>query len=87
MIKVKIYTKENCPACMMTKKLFNELGVDYKEVAVLQDSPMLEVLRKQGWHSFPVVEWLDDKGIGDAWSGFKPDNIKEVANYYGQSIN
>ena len=39
MIKVKIYTKDYCPACMMTKKLFN------------------------------------------------PDNIKEVASYYGQSIN
>ncbi|PWT67804.1 NrdH-redoxin, partial [Limosilactobacillus reuteri] len=51
MIKVKIYTKEHCPACMMTKKLFNKLDVDYKEVTVLQDSPMLEVLREQGWHS------------------------------------
>lgn len=87
MIKVKIYTKEHCPACMMTKKLFNDLGVDYKEVTVLQDSPMLEVLRKQGWYSFPVVEWLDEEGVGDAWSGFKPDDIKEVASYYGQSIN
>ena len=82
MIKVKIYTKEHCPACMMTKKLFNKLGVDYKEVTVLQDSPMLEVLRKQGWHSFPVVEWLDEEGVGDAWSGFKPDNIKEIAGWH-----
>ena len=52
MIKVKIYTKEHCPACMMTKKLFNKLGVDYKEVTVLQDSPMLEVLREQGVAQF-----------------------------------
>lgn len=87
MIKVKIYTKASCPACMMTKKLFNDLGVDYKEVVILQDSPMLEVLRKQGWHSFPVVKWLDEEGVGDAWSGFKPNNIKEISSYYGQSID
>lgn len=52
-IKVKIYTKEHCPACMMTKKLFNKLGVDYKEVTVLQDSPMLEVLLMIGGTVFP----------------------------------
>jgi len=83
MKKVTVYTKQDCPACKMTKQLMDKLGVIYEVVDITNDEKTKEKLIQSGWRSLPVVEWVDEEGMGDGWSGFIPDNIKEIANYYG----
>jgi glutaredoxin-like protein NrdH len=58
----------------MTKRMLNNLGVDYNTVDITQDSAALEMILNMGFQSAPVV--ITDT---DSWSGFNPDKINSLA--------
>lgn len=70
---IKVYTKNNCIPCKMTKRKLQELGVNYKEINVDENLEALEYLVECGFRSLPVV-FLDDEPI--ITGGFAP-NILE----------
>jgi len=69
-----VYTKPSCVQCDMTKRMLNNLGVDYNTVDITQDSAALEMILNMGFQSAPVV--ITDT---DSWSGFNPDKINSLA--------
>lgn len=79
MKRVRIFTKQFCPGCQMTKRLLAAGGVEYQEVDVTNDQPALEALRKLGYTSLPIVI-VDDCGAVIGWSGFRPDKVKQLFN-------
>jgi glutaredoxin-like protein NrdH len=75
-MNITVWTTKDCVQCMMTKKQFDKLGIDYEE-KVLADHPLsVEVFKAQGFLSAPIVT-TDTK----TWSGFRLDKIKSLASH------
>jgi glutaredoxin-like protein NrdH len=75
-MKITVWTKSNCVQCDMTKKELTKRGIGYEEQS-LEDNPLvLEGFKQQGLLAAPIVT-TDIK----AWSGFRLDKIKSLANY------
>lgn len=71
MSKVKVYTKKNCPQCMMTKEYMDTLNIEYEAIDTTEDEEAREHVKELGFTSLPVVEAEGFK----AWFGFRPENI------------
>lgn len=69
-----VYVKPACVQCDATKRLMDKLGIEYDVVDITQDSEALEKVLGMGFKSAPVV--ITD---GDAWSGFNPDKVGQLA--------
>ena len=77
---VKLYALSTCPWCKKTKKLLEDLGVEYsfEDVDLLtgieRDSTMSEVSKWNPARSFPVIIINNSKCI----IGFKEQDIREA---------
>ncbi|MFA5367762.1 MAG: glutaredoxin family protein [Dehalococcoidia bacterium] len=79
---IVIYALSTCPWCKKTKKLLDDLGVEYyfEDVDLLQETEkqqMMETVKK--WNpacSFPTMVIDDSKCI----VGFKEDEIRGALN-------
>ncbi|UCD05125.1 MAG: glutaredoxin family protein [candidate division WOR-3 bacterium] len=78
--KVMLYALSTCVWCKKTKRLLNQLGVDYSYVDVDLASPEDKeqinsvVLRWNPSGSYPTIV-IDEK---QSIAGYDPDKIKEV---------
>lgn len=71
-----IYTKPMCRDCDSTKTLMRANGVVFTEIDITQDAEALQLVRDfYGFSAAPVVVTAED-----AWSGYQPDKIKELAD-------
>lgn len=67
---VKVYSKPGCVQCQMTKRLLDNLKIEYEEIDAELNR---EYLAKQNIKTLPFVEarkW--------SWTGFRPDYIREL---------
>ncbi len=71
-MEIKVFTKEACVQCDMTKRLMDKMGLEY--TVEKPDEAGIDQLREEGFRSFPVV-----KAEGVEWGGFRPDLIKDLA--------
>lgn len=74
-MKVKIYSKPNCPWCVKAKELMNKIGVDYEEL-VLDVDYKREDLRELVPENLPLTVpqiFIDGKRIG---------GYEDFAEYY-----
>lgn len=68
-----VYTKPLCVQCDATKRALNKAGITYDTVDITADPDALAEVKARGYAQAPVVI-ADD----DAWSGFRPDKIKQL---------
>lgn len=68
-----VYTKPNCVQCDMTKRMMNNLGIEYSTIDITEDSEALDLILGMGFKSAPVV--ITDS---DSWAGFQPDKINSI---------
>jgi glutaredoxin-like protein NrdH len=77
--KITLFALSTCGWCKKTKKLLNELGVEYEfvDVDLLQGSDRDKTMKElEGWNprcTFPTLV-IDDECI----VGYKEDKIREV---------
>ena len=86
---VIIYSKFSCPYCKMAKSLFDEKGIKYKEIDILEDKSQraLMIEKSKGRRTVPQVFinsihiggfddliQMDEKGELDALLWFYDDN-------------
>ena len=71
MNKVKVYTKKNCPQCIMTKQYMDKLNIEYETIDVTDNEEAREYVKSLGFQTLPVVVVEN----GEAWFGFRPENI------------
>ena len=67
-----VYEKDNCQACLFTKRTQNKHGVDY-EVKPITDE-VLAHAAELGFKSAPIV--VPDGDWSKAWSGSNPTRMK-----------
>lgn len=69
---IKVYTKNDCMACKMSKKWLKNNGVDFKEFNVDEDLEAFNELVAMNLRTLPVV-FKDGELIA---MGFQPQNLK-----------
>jgi glutaredoxin-like YruB-family protein len=73
-MKIKIYTTQTCPYCLLAKKYFQENNLEFEEIDVSNDSEAAtEMIEKSGQTGVPVIE-IEDKII----VGFNLTAIKKA---------
>lgn len=73
---INVFSRQNCPQCQRTKDLMKAKGIEFNVVDVTDDEKMVDSLKKQGYRQLPVVVTETD-----AWTGFNPQKIAEVAKH------
>jgi glutaredoxin-like protein NrdH len=69
---ITVYVTASCAQCMLTKKVLDAKGVEYRVVDVTaSENALAYVLDDLGYSQAPVVVVSDE----DHWSGFRPDLI------------
>lgn len=76
---IKLYTKNNCIQCTMTKKLLNKDNIKYEEINVEENSDVLEDLKSRGFKSLPVLSYNDKEYI----VGFQVDKLRAFVKKVG----
>jgi glutaredoxin-like protein NrdH len=69
-----VYTKPACVQCDATKRLMDNLGIEYDSVDITKDEEAYLKIVGMGYQSVPVV--ITE---GGAWAGFQPDKISLLA--------
>ncbi|CAK8054762.1 glutaredoxin-like protein NrdH [Eupransor demetentiae] len=75
MAEVKVYTKNNCVQCKMTKKFLDQAGIGYEEFNIEEEPQYAQELKDAGFRQAPVVMV---PGM-DSFSGFRPDQLKQIS--------
>ena len=70
---IKVYSKENCVRCEMTKRYLNDKGVPFEEIDVFKDEEALAMLRDNGFSEMPVVDIN-----GERHTGFQPNILAKA---------
>jgi len=72
---VTVYTKPSCVQCDATKRMMDKLKIEYETVDISIDQEAFDMIISKGFKAAPVV--ITDN---DAWAGFNPDKISELAS-------
>lgn len=73
-MNVKIFSKNNCMQCKMTKRFLSENNIPFEEVNIDVEPEAIEWLKGQGYQSVPVTVSSETAIIG-----FRPDQLKTLA--------
>lgn len=71
---ITIYTTTACPKCTATKRALTKAGHQFEEVTITNE--IADELKADGYTQAPVV--ITDSA---SWDGFRPDKIKQLADY------
>lgn len=73
---IKVYTKNGCPQCDMTKNVLNGEGIEFEVFNVEEDQEAFDyVVNTLGIRQMPVVV-VDGQ---EPFSGFQPDKLQALA--------
>ena len=71
---ITVYTKPSCVQCTATYRALDKAGLTYTVIDLTTDDQALQHVKDLGHQSAPVVE-----AHGFSWSGFQPDQIKDLS--------
>jgi len=66
----------DCVQCNQTKRMMDNLGIQYVEVDLREHPDILEAFKSEGLQAAPIVTTDIKK-----WSGFRYEKIKSLATY------
>jgi len=69
-MRIIIYTKDNCVQCNATKSAMDRHGIVYQLINLDAQPEAADSLKALGYRQVPVV-----MADNDHWSGFRPDKI------------
>lgn len=70
-----VLSKPSCVQCNATYRALDSAGIEYEVKDITQDEEAYALAKGLGFLAAPVVI----PSVGEPWSGFKPDKIKELA--------
>ena len=71
---VKVYSKDNCTNCMVTKNFLKMKGIEFEEIDITKDQQALSYVQSLGYSTLPVV--VADK---DHWAGYNAVKLSSIA--------
>ena len=77
MVKVKVYSTENCPWCVKAKDWLKKNKIKFKEIDVAEDEKgREEMIEKSGQMGVPVILVVKDDGSEEVVVGFDQGKLK-----------
>ena len=74
-----IYSKNNCPYCVMAKNYLQQHSVAFREINIEEDAESREFIKQQGLRTVPQI-FMDGKiFVEGGWTGLSkmtPDDIR-----------
>jgi glutaredoxin-like protein NrdH len=72
---IKVYTKNGCPQCDMTKTVLNGEGIEFEVINVEENEEALHYVKEVlGFSAMPVVV-VDGQ---EPFTGFRPDKLQAL---------
>ena len=71
---LKVYTKNNCPQCKMTKRMLTSLHIDFEGINLDENPDAIDEVKAMGFKAVPVVVPVHD----EAFSGFNINKIRAL---------
>lgn len=78
-MSITVYSKPNCVQCDATYRTLDKKGLEYAVVDITKDDAALELFKELGYVSAPVVTVEQSDGSVKTWSGFRVDEINNLA--------
>ena len=73
-MKYEIWTMDSCPACIITKEIFQKHNIEFTEKKVFKDFSIPELEQATGKRAFPSI-FSDGEYVGSAeWVN---ENLKD----------
>jgi glutaredoxin-like protein NrdH len=74
-MSITVYSKPSCVQCTATYRALDKAGLQYEVVDITEDADARDYVMSLGHLQAPVVV-----ADGQHWSGYRPDQIKAVAD-------
>ncbi|MFV0395765.1 MAG: glutaredoxin-like protein NrdH [Coprobacillaceae bacterium] len=74
-MNIKLYSKNNCILCNMTKRFLNVNNIHFEEINIDEQPDVIPWLKEQGFQSAPVVLSEEHSIVG-----FRPDQLKKLVS-------
>ena len=78
---ITVYSKPSCVQCNATYRALDKAGLQYEVVDITEDETAREYAMSLGHLQAPVVVAGDQH-----WSGYRPDQIKAIADRAAVSV-
>jgi glutaredoxin-like protein NrdH len=78
---ITVYSKPSCVQCNATYRAMDKAGVQYEVVDITEDADARDYVMSLGHLQAPVVV-----ADGRHWSGYRPDQIKAIADRAAVSV-
>ena len=73
-----IYSKNNCPFCVMAKNYLQSKNINFLEVNIEQDQEAREFIQRQGLRTVPQI-FMDGKiFVEGGWSGLSKMTADDI---------
>jgi glutaredoxin len=73
-----IYSKNNCPFCVMAKNYLQSKNINFVEVNIEQDAEAREFVQRQGLRTVPQI-FMDGKiFVEGGWSGLSKMTADDI---------
>ena len=73
-----IYSKNNCPFCVMAKNYLQSKNINFLEVNIEQDQEAREFIQRQGLRTVPQI-FMDGKiFVEGGWSGLSKMTAEDI---------
>lgn len=70
---ITIYSRPDCQACKLTKRVLKRRGLDYHEIDLTNEPELTAELQARGHSALPVV--ITDT---DEWHGMNPAKLRAL---------
>ena len=81
MTTITVYSKPSCQQCNATYRALEKAGLPYEVVDITEDADARDYAMSLGHLQAPVVV-----ADGQHWSGYRPDQIKAIADRAAVSV-
>ncbi|RMI09693.1 glutaredoxin-like protein NrdH [Cellulomonas triticagri] len=78
---ITVYSKPSCVQCTATYRAMDKAGLQYEVVDITEDADARDYVMSLGHLQAPVVV-----ADGNHWSGYRPDQIKALADRAAVSV-
>jgi len=73
-----IYSKNNCPFCVMAKNYLSLHNIAFREINIEEDAAAREFVQQQGLRTVPQI-FMDNKiFVQGGWSGLSKMTAEEI---------
>lgn len=77
-MKVEVFSKNNCQQCKMVKRWLDEHGVDYTEINVEENNAERLRLTMHGFQTVPVTMINGEGKYTEMIHGFRPSDFNHI---------